>query len=145
MPEPCEESAVEIVRRMLATDTSPSNRLVRRERGEQVMAALASLSPRDREVLAMRHLEELSPAEIAEALGVAEIGRQVASAASVDPHSRPNGNQIMKSGREIVSTSNRLVADIARSRNASIGTGIDSSRLFRRQQRYDGGSSDCPD
>ena len=73
MPEPCEESAVEIVRRMLATDTSPSNRLVRRERGEQVMAALASLSPRDREVLAMRHLEELSPAEIAEALGVTEL------------------------------------------------------------------------
>ena len=73
MPEPCEESAVEIVRRMLASDTSPSNRLVRQERDDQVMAALASLSPRDREVLVMRHLEDLSPPEIAEALGVTEM------------------------------------------------------------------------
>jgi RNA polymerase sigma-70 factor, ECF subfamily len=70
--EPCEESAVDVVRRLLANDTSPSNRLVRQERDEELMAALASLSPRDREVLVMRHHEQLSPAEIAEALGVTE-------------------------------------------------------------------------
>ena len=54
-------------------DTSPSNRLLRDERREQVMAALAELSPRDREVLVMRHFEQLSTAEIAEAVGATEI------------------------------------------------------------------------
>ena len=34
-----------------------------------MMAALTALSPRDREVLVMRHLEQLAPAEIADALG----------------------------------------------------------------------------
>ena len=67
-----EESAVDVVRRMLADDTSPSNRLVREERDAQIMAALTALTARDREVLVMRHLEQLTPAEIAEALGVTE-------------------------------------------------------------------------
>ncbi len=67
-----EESAVDVVRRMLADDTSPSNRLIREERDAQIMAALTTLTARDREVLVMRHLEKLTPAEIAEALGVTE-------------------------------------------------------------------------
>ncbi|WP_422926740.1 sigma-70 family RNA polymerase sigma factor [Singulisphaera sp. PoT] len=65
-------SANELVRRLASADTSPSNRLSRQERREQVMAALAALSPRDREVLVMRYLEQLSAAEIAEALGITE-------------------------------------------------------------------------
>ncbi len=65
-------SANELVRRLTATDTSPSNRLSRQERRDQVMAALSALSPRDREVLVMRYLEQLSAAEIAEALGITE-------------------------------------------------------------------------
>jgi len=65
-------SANELVRRLTATDTSPSNRLSRQERREQVMAALSALSSRDREVLVMRYLEQLSAAEIAEALGITE-------------------------------------------------------------------------
>jgi RNA polymerase sigma-70 factor, ECF subfamily len=69
-PELSEESAVELGRKLMASDTSPSNRLMRQERCDQVMAALAGLSPRDREVLVMRHLEQLSTAEVAEALGI---------------------------------------------------------------------------
>jgi RNA polymerase sigma-70 factor (ECF subfamily) len=71
-PEFTDESAVSLGRQLAAHDTSPSNRLVRHERCEQVKEALAALSPNDREVLAMRYVEHLSMAEIAEALGISE-------------------------------------------------------------------------
>ena len=69
-PELSDASAGLLVRKLLAHDTSPSNRMMRQERGDQVRAALAALPPRNREVLVMRHLEQLSTAEIAEALGI---------------------------------------------------------------------------
>jgi RNA polymerase sigma-70 factor (ECF subfamily) len=72
IPEFNDESAVSLVNQLMANDTSPSNRLVRQERSEQVNEALASLSPQDREVLAMRYVERLSTAEMAEALGLSE-------------------------------------------------------------------------
>ncbi len=65
-------SSRELIRRFMANDTSPSNRLSRKERRDQVMSALASLSARDREVLVMRYLEQLGAAEIAEVLGITE-------------------------------------------------------------------------
>lgn len=65
-------SADEIVRRLFASDTSPSNHLMREERHERLKAALASLPHRDREVVVMRHLEQLSTAEIAAAVGLSE-------------------------------------------------------------------------
>lgn len=71
-PELSDESAATLGRTLLANDTSPSNRLLRQERLDEVMAALEALSPRDREVLVMRHLEQLGTAEIAEALGITE-------------------------------------------------------------------------
>jgi RNA polymerase sigma-70 factor (ECF subfamily) len=61
-----------LIRRFLASDTSPSNRLSRQERRDQVRTALAALSERDREVLVMRYLEQASAAEIADVLGVTE-------------------------------------------------------------------------
>ena len=73
-PELSDVSAGVLCRQLMAHDTSPSNRLLREERRELVMAALAELSPRDREVLVMRHFEKLNTAEIAEALGIAEAG-----------------------------------------------------------------------
>jgi RNA polymerase sigma-70 factor (ECF subfamily) len=69
-PDLPDDSAAGLARRLMANDTSPSNRLLRQERRDQVMAALAGLAPRDREVLAMRHLEQLSTSEIADALGI---------------------------------------------------------------------------
>jgi RNA polymerase sigma-70 factor, ECF subfamily len=74
VPEFTDESAVDLARHLMAQDTSPSNRLVREERSEQVKEALATLSPQDREVLAMRYVERLSTAEMAEALGLSEAG-----------------------------------------------------------------------
>lgn len=58
--------------------TSPGSRLSRQERLEQVSKAMAVLSPRDRDLLTRRHIEQLSAAEIAAALGIsrgaAEVG-----------------------------------------------------------------------
>ena len=54
-------SADKLVRRLFAADTSPSNHLMRQERHERLKGALATLPQRDREVLVMRHLEQLAP------------------------------------------------------------------------------------
>ncbi|QEH38724.1 ECF RNA polymerase sigma factor SigW [Aquisphaera giovannonii] len=67
-----DESSMALIRRILADDTSPTDRLIRDEDLESVRAAIDSLSPKDREVLVMRHLERLSTSEIGEAIGVGE-------------------------------------------------------------------------
>ena len=72
IPELCDDSAIAFARSFAAQDTSPSNRLLHQERDEQVLAALAGLPDRDREVLVMRHFEHLTTAEIAETLGITE-------------------------------------------------------------------------
>jgi RNA polymerase sigma-70 factor, ECF subfamily len=72
--ELADASVAELGRRLLAPDTSPSNRLDRRERFERIAAALATLQDRDREVLVMWYLEQRSTREIAETLGITESG-----------------------------------------------------------------------
>jgi RNA polymerase sigma-70 factor (ECF subfamily) len=67
-----EESAVLLAHRLIAAGTSPSRRLIRDELRQRVRAALETMTPRDREVLVMRHLEEMTAAEIAAALGITE-------------------------------------------------------------------------
>jgi RNA polymerase sigma-70 factor, ECF subfamily len=71
-PELTNESAVGLVSHLRAQDTSPSNRLVREESCARVRAAMSALRPVDREVLAMRYVEQLSTAEMAQALGISE-------------------------------------------------------------------------
>ena len=73
IPELSDDSAIAFARSFVAPDTSPSNRLLHREREEQVLASLAALTDRDREVLVMRHFEHLTTADIAEALGITEV------------------------------------------------------------------------
>jgi RNA polymerase sigma-70 factor (ECF subfamily) len=67
-----EESAVLLAHRLIAVGTSPSNHLIRVELRQRVRAALEATSPREREILVMRHLEEMSAAEIAASLGITE-------------------------------------------------------------------------
>ena len=67
-----DESAVQLAQRLLAPGSSPSERLLREELRDRVQAALAQLSPRDREVLVLRHLEQLSTNETAAALGITQ-------------------------------------------------------------------------
>lgn len=65
-----DDSAVHLAQRLLAPGSSPSQRLLRQELRDRVQTALAQLSPRDREVLVLRHLEELTTNETAAVLGV---------------------------------------------------------------------------
>ena len=50
--------------------TSPSQAAVRVEMVDKVQAAIATMSPVDQEVLALRHFEELTNSEVAETLGI---------------------------------------------------------------------------
>ena len=71
-PPLSDRSALALAERLFARGSSPSARLHRQERRDRVRAALAVLSERDREVLVLRHLEQLSAREIAGVLGLTE-------------------------------------------------------------------------
>jgi RNA polymerase sigma-70 factor (ECF subfamily) len=65
-----DESSVQLADRLLAAGPEPCQQLERRERARQVREAVARLSDNDREILALRNLEELSNREAAEVLGI---------------------------------------------------------------------------
>lgn len=65
-------SAMQLAHGMIWSGTSPSGRLRREEQKRLVRAALARLEPADREVLVLRHLEQLSTSEVAAVLKIAE-------------------------------------------------------------------------
>jgi RNA polymerase sigma-70 factor (ECF subfamily) len=66
--QPRDESAAALAAVALAPNTSPSNQAVRRELCERVADALDRLGERDREVLVLRYLEQLSTADVAAVL-----------------------------------------------------------------------------
>ena len=68
--------SMSIAAMLVGQQTSPSNAYGRQERIDRVHQALESMEPIDREVLVLRHLEELSNAEVAEVL---EIDKSAAS------------------------------------------------------------------
>src|SRR4051794_17210080 len=65
-----DQSADALANVLAASGTSPSRRLIRHEMHRRVQDALNQLSPNDRELLVMRHLEEMSAAEIGALLGI---------------------------------------------------------------------------
>jgi RNA polymerase sigma-70 factor (ECF subfamily) len=67
-----DESAAVLADRLIGRESSPSRQLLREELRERVQNALAKLKPRDREVLVLRHLEQLSTPETAEVLAISE-------------------------------------------------------------------------
>jgi RNA polymerase sigma-70 factor (ECF subfamily) len=70
--EPSDASAVHLSERLVATGTGPGDRLMRAEEKKLVRAALDRMKPRDREVLVLRYLEQLSTAEATAVLGISE-------------------------------------------------------------------------
>ena len=68
--ELCDESGHELAQRLVADDTSPSERIVRHELLQRVKHAMAKLKPDDREILILRHLEQLSVEETASVLSI---------------------------------------------------------------------------
>ena len=57
---------------LMDTATSPSARAMRTELRERLLATLERMEPHDREILSLRHLEQLSNAEAAHELGLDE-------------------------------------------------------------------------
>jgi RNA polymerase sigma-70 factor (ECF subfamily) len=63
-------TSVSMAHQLIGELTSPSAAAMRAESAEQLEQALASMDSIDREILALRHFEELSNAEVAEVLGI---------------------------------------------------------------------------
>lgn len=66
------ESSIHLARQLLATGPSPSQGLMQEELRQRVQSALAQLAVDDREVILMRHFEEMSNREVAQALGLTD-------------------------------------------------------------------------
>jgi RNA polymerase sigma-70 factor (ECF subfamily) len=67
-----DESAMQLADRVLARQSTPSDRVVRSELRQRVRSALDQLGERDRAILVLRHLEQLSTKETAAVLGLRE-------------------------------------------------------------------------
>jgi RNA polymerase sigma-70 factor (ECF subfamily) len=67
-----EATSAAIAAQLLGRDTRPSVAAVRAERKIRLQAGLNALDPLDREVLVLRHFEELTNAEAARTLGIQE-------------------------------------------------------------------------
>lgn len=65
-------SSAALAAQLLGQHTSPTEAAVRAERLLRIQEALNSLEPIDREVLSLRHFEQLNRAETAQALGIEE-------------------------------------------------------------------------
>jgi RNA polymerase sigma-70 factor, ECF subfamily len=65
-------SSAALASMLLGRMTSPSNAAIRAEQILQVQEAVNSLEPLDREVVALRHFEQLTRAETAVVLGISE-------------------------------------------------------------------------
>jgi RNA polymerase sigma-70 factor (ECF subfamily) len=66
--------SVSLAAQLLGTLTTPSQAVIKAETRLLVQEALNSMDPIDREVLALKHFEQLSMAEIAEVLGLSKAG-----------------------------------------------------------------------
>jgi RNA polymerase sigma-70 factor (ECF subfamily) len=65
-------SSAALAAQLLGRDTRPSVAAIRAERQQRLQEALNSMDPVDREVLVLRHFEELTSAEVARELGIQE-------------------------------------------------------------------------
>jgi RNA polymerase sigma-70 factor (ECF subfamily) len=67
-----EESALELAERLACPGTGPQARLLKEELRQRVRTALDRLAAADRELLVLRHAEQLSTKEAAAVLGITE-------------------------------------------------------------------------
>jgi RNA polymerase sigma-70 factor (ECF subfamily) len=69
-----EADSISLAAQLLGQLTTPSQAAVKAERRLMVQDALAALDPIDREVLALKHFEQLTTSEIADVLGLSKAG-----------------------------------------------------------------------
>jgi RNA polymerase sigma-70 factor (ECF subfamily) len=69
-----EADSASLAARLLGKLTTPSQAAIKAEQRIYVQEALNSMDPIDREVLALKHFEQLSTSEIAEVLGLSKAG-----------------------------------------------------------------------
>jgi RNA polymerase sigma-70 factor, ECF subfamily len=69
-----EADSVSLAAQLLGKLTTPSQAAIKAERRLYVQEALNSMDPLDREVLALKHFEQLSTSEIAQELGLSKAG-----------------------------------------------------------------------
>jgi RNA polymerase sigma-70 factor (ECF subfamily) len=69
-----EADSVSLAAQLLGKLTTPSQAAIKAETRLHVQEALNSMDPVDREVLALKHFEQLSTSEIAEVLGMSKAG-----------------------------------------------------------------------
>lgn len=69
-----EADSVSLAAQLLGKLTTPSQAAIKAEQRIYVQEALNSMDPLDREVLALKHFEQLSTSEIAEVLGLSKAG-----------------------------------------------------------------------
>jgi RNA polymerase sigma-70 factor (ECF subfamily) len=65
-------SSAALAAQLLGRDTGPSEAAIRAERKIRLQEALNSMDPLDREILALRHFEQLNNVETAQSLGLQE-------------------------------------------------------------------------
>jgi RNA polymerase sigma-70 factor (ECF subfamily) len=65
-----EGTSVSLAAALLGSITSPSQAAARAELSAQLRQSIAEMSPLDREIIALRHFEDLTNSEVAEALGI---------------------------------------------------------------------------
>lgn len=63
-------TSISLVQKLVGNWTSPSGAVMRQERAIQIRQAVESMDPIDREVLALRHFEELTNSQTAQVLGI---------------------------------------------------------------------------
>ncbi len=69
-----EADSVSLAAQLLGKLTTPSQAAIKAEQRIYVQEALNSMDPLDREVLALKHFEQLSTSEIAQVLGLSKAG-----------------------------------------------------------------------
>ncbi|MCA9265379.1 MAG: sigma-70 family RNA polymerase sigma factor [Planctomycetales bacterium] len=66
------DSVLQLAHQLSMGDAGPATRVMQAELKQRVIAAMEHLTDHDREILALRHLEQLSVREIAETLSISE-------------------------------------------------------------------------
>jgi RNA polymerase sigma-70 factor (ECF subfamily) len=79
-----DESALELIDRLRRSGSSVGSRLRREELRAYLQAALDRLTPADREVLVLRHVEQMDTGEVAAVLGITESAVKMRHLRAVD-------------------------------------------------------------